>query len=205
MSSCLTRLRGIDRSSLVASSLKCKAAGRDIRAQIGARDVEERPDHAARARQDAGEAARTGAAQQPQQERFGLVVEAVADRDRVGREPIGRLLEKRVAKRARRVFDRPTAARARPLARRRGRHSIGRRERRRHRPAERLVRVGVRAAELMIEVGDAREPHMTAVLELTQNVDERDRVGSARERDDDTPARLDERIAPDGAQDGSGE
>ena len=57
----------------------------------------------------------------------------------------------------------------------------------------------------MIEVGDAREPHMTAVLELTQNVDQGYRVGSARERDHDTPARLDERIAPDGAQDGSGE
>ena len=40
----------------------------------------------------------------------------------------------------------------------------------------------------MVEVGDARDRHMTAVLELTQQVDERDRVGSARERDDHTSA-----------------
>ena len=68
---------------------ECEAAGRDIRAQLGARDVEERPDDPSRTRQDAGEAARTGAAQQAQQERFGLVVAAVSDRDPVGREPIG--------------------------------------------------------------------------------------------------------------------
>ena len=73
-----------------------------VGAQLGARNLEQRPDDGAGARPDPGETRRPGAANQPQQEGLGLIVEAVADGDRPGVERRRRAGQKRVARRARR-------------------------------------------------------------------------------------------------------
>ena len=100
-----------------------------------------------------------GAAQQAQQERLGLIVPRVAERDDVGAEVHARALEERVARRARGVLERP------PLAPR-ARAPTSSRSTRNGQPsdaatprAEALVVVG-RRPQLMIEVRDAGEPQL---------------------------------------------
>ena len=58
-------------------------------------------------RPDSGEPARTGAAEQPQQKRFGLILHAVPYRNRLGFQTIGSRLEKRVAGGARSILEGP--------------------------------------------------------------------------------------------------
>ena len=86
-----TRLRGMPRSAFDESSRNAQPVLGRVGAQVGAGDLEQRPDHAVRrAAGCPARPARPGAANQPQQERLGLIVEAVADGDRLRRRVDGR-------------------------------------------------------------------------------------------------------------------
>src|SRR4029077_3997210 len=70
-------------------------------------DVDQRTNDAAGAWMDGGEAAAARAAQQPQQERLGLVVLGVRDGDCVRAAAVGGALEKGVPRPPGGAFDRP--------------------------------------------------------------------------------------------------
>ena len=61
-------------------------------------------------------------------------------------------------------------------------------ERCREVPAEPLVRISLGAAQLMIEMRHARERQFSSRLEVAQDVEQRDRIRSTRQRDEDTGA-----------------
>ena len=69
-----------------------------VGAQLGPRNVEQRPDDGSGSWPHAGETRRPGAPNQPQQERLRLVLETVADGDRRGLERGRRPGQKRVAR-----------------------------------------------------------------------------------------------------------
>ena len=159
-----------------------------------------RPD----ARQDAGQPSGAGAPDEPKQKRLGLIVGAVADGNHLGPEAVRRVFQECVPRGARRVLHRaPLVARQRPHV---AAPDFDRQvERRRHRAAERFVRVRVGAAELVVEVREAGNQELAVRLELEQQVHERDRIGPARQRHDDAPAARDERVPPNGPKDAGGE
>ncbi len=78
-----------------------RAARVEIRAQRVAAAVEQRPDDRAAPRRHRREAARAGAAKEPQQERLGLIVARVPERDDVGAEPATRARSKNAWRAAR--------------------------------------------------------------------------------------------------------
>jgi hypothetical protein len=172
---------------VVGGTIALRPAIGQPRAQLVPAAREQRPDDAIVARMHCGEAARPGAADQAEQERFRLVVARVPERDDVGVEAEARAFEERIARRVRRVFDRATLG----ACARRDVLAIGEHrdvEGRGHRDGELLVPVR-RGAELMIEVGDARETKLAARVQLAQQRSERDRVRSARHRGDDARLR----------------
>ena len=98
-------MRGIARSAFEASSRNVNPGGAQKLADVRARRFEERPYDDARARMDAAQAPRPCAAQQPKEERLGLVVFRVGDGDGGRSEARSRAIEKRVPRGVRRVFD----------------------------------------------------------------------------------------------------
>ena len=94
------------RSAFDASSRNAMPRGAQKLAHVRARRLDERPHDDARPRMHAAQAARPGAAQQPQQKRFGLIVLRVRDGDGRRAEARRRAIEERVARGVRRVFDR---------------------------------------------------------------------------------------------------
>ena len=121
--------------------------GFQVRHQLGAAQIDERPDDVLTPRVNRGQAAGTGATHQPQQHRFCLIVARVPDGDDVGLPTLADALEKCVAGLARGLlqrtappggdcgdvtgFDVETSARSLPpgarRTRRRGRTSTPRR------------------------------------------------------------------------------
>ena len=75
------RLRGIATSAFDASSRNAICRVVEKRAHVGARRLDERPHHDARARMHAAQAARAGAAQQAQEKCLGLIVLRVGHGD----------------------------------------------------------------------------------------------------------------------------
>ena len=122
-----------------------------VGAQLGARDLEQRPDDDAGARPDPGQTGRPRTANQPQQEGFRLILETVADGDGPGVERCGRVVQKAVARGARRVLDRAPAL-PRHAAHVAAPDDDRQAERSRQLPAEELVGVRLGAAQLVIEM-----------------------------------------------------
>ena len=153
-----------------------------VRAQLEAAAVEERPDEGVFARMHRRRARGSGAANEAKEKRFGLVVARVAERDDVGRQVRSSPLEEGVARRARSVFDGAS------LAFGPRRHILAVRQQRQTKRggdafAEALVLVG-RGAKLVIEMRQADDLQIARFREGLQQPDERHRIGSARERDD---------------------
>ena len=149
------------------------------------------------------EASRSGAAQQAEQERLGLIVTRMTGRDDVGAE-LGRdALEELVARLTAGILHRRAELR-RPRAHvdeiRAKRHARFGRER----AAKLLVVVG-RSAQAVIEVGHARDRQLAAGLELAQQPQQRDRIRPARERDEHTIARPQQRAATNRVEDARGQ
>ena len=122
-SSARTRLRGMLTSSFDSSSTNGSPRVGEVRARSRAPAVEQRTDDRAATRMHRREAARARAAQQTEQERLGLIVARVAERDDVGAESGTRARSKNAWRAvARRVLDRaalaPRARRRRPRDRR---------------------------------------------------------------------------------------
>ena len=166
---------------------------REILAKVRAAQLDQRTDHASRARADAREPTRGRAAHQPQQERLRLVVARVRDRDRNRTQTIRGTFEKRVSRPPRGVLDRSFLAereRADVSALDLDRDV----ERGGKAGAEPLVLVGVRAAQLMIQVRRARDDEDAVSLQLAREVQERDGIGAAGQGDDDTIAVAHERV-----------
>ena len=73
-------------------------------------------------------------------------------------------------------------------------------ERERTLAAELLIRVRVSPAQLMIEVRDAGDLQLAELFELAQDVQQRHRIGPARQRDEHTGAARKQVVLPDRAQ-----
>src|SRR4029453_4906917 len=71
------------------------------------RDLDERPDDHPRPRANCRKPSRAGAAHEPKQEGFGLIVECGPPRNHVSTDSIGRRMQKPVTQLTRHVFDRP--------------------------------------------------------------------------------------------------
>ena len=182
------RLRGIARSAFDASSRNANAAVAQKLAHVGARRLDERPHDDAGARVHAAQAARPCAAQQPQQEGFGLIVFRVRDGDRGRAEARRRTIEKRVARRVRRVFDRS----ARVARERRDIDALDvdrQLQPGREIAAELRVGIGIGAAQLMVQMRRAGDDETFGLGDLAQREQQRHRIGAARQRDGHTAAR----------------
>lgn len=169
-------------------------------AKIGPRRIDERPDDATGSRADSGEAAGSGTADEPKQKRFRLVVERVPDRDHVSRQSIRSGLEEGVAQLTRHVFDRSTGLL------RGTRHvcpaNLNRQpERYREVSTKRLVVVGIHAPDLMMKMCDTSHDQVTGRLQFAQQIQQRNGIGSARERDEHTIASAQQAVLVDRAPD----
>ena len=116
--------------------------------------VEKRANEPVAPQPDAREPARAGAAHEPQQHGFRLIIERVAGRDGAGVEAVGGFCEELIARVARRDLDR-TPARPRERADIDARNLNGKAEPVRECSAEVLVAVGLIAAQQMVDVDQA--------------------------------------------------
>jgi len=161
--------------------------------QLGARTIDQRPDDDTVSRMHRSETTSSGSADEPQEERFRLVVPGVADGDDVGLVGRDGATEKVVAHHVGSRLEGTVRSR-------RGRADVDTLEHERQAsrssdlPAELLV-IRSRGAKLMIEVSDRHELQCGSAIEGTEEVKQRHRIGSARQRDNDTRPRCTEPIA----------
>jgi hypothetical protein len=144
------------------------------RAEIATPAAKQRPDDPAVARVHSGKAPGSGAAGHPQQDRFGLIVARVAERDDVRVEVRPRALEPFVPRRTGRVFDRPSIA-ARTDANVLAAGDDRPIERGRERRGEALVIAGG-FSKLMVEMDQAHEAHFSGGVEVAEDVRQRHRI-----------------------------
>ena len=129
------------------------------------------------------EAARPGAPKQTEEEGFGLIVARVAEGDHIRIQTDARPLEKTMARRTRGILDRAVLA-PRPRRDVFTFHA--------QRPPERCGEVGAESlvrirggAQLMVEMGEPGRPQLARRVERADEMRQRDRVRSARQRDHD--------------------
>ncbi len=157
------------------------AAGRrECGPQLGTRAVEERPDDGVADGQHAAQPAGAGAPEEAQQHRLGLVVGGVGDGDDSGAAVQAHPLEERVARVARRYFERDVgggrqlghhrvlddAADAQPVA---------------QGTAEGLVAGGL-GSQVMVEVGRRRQDDVAVGGQPRQHVQQRHGIRAAGQR-----------------------
>ncbi len=169
-----------------------------MREHVLARRLEQRPHDVAAAQAHPREAGRPGPAQQPQQQRLGLIVPRVGDRDRDGRLFLAHAAQERVALAPRRLLE------AAPVPLGAGAH-VGGADPDRHAEAgaQRCAEGGVvgrAGAQPVVEVR-GHEPKAPRTGERREGIQERDRVGAARERDDQLLAARGRARGPQGAGD----
>ncbi len=154
-----------------------------VQPQVGTADLEQRPDHPPGSRADPAQTSRPGAAGEAQQERLRLIVQTMPHSDDVSLAPPGRLLQEPVTDHAGSILERAPLPQC-------GRHDIlapdldcqiggGRQS-----AAECLIRVSLGPPELMVQVSEPGDGQLAAVLEDTKDVQQRDRVGATRNRDE---------------------
>ena len=153
-------------------------AGEQVAPHLGATTLEQRADIWTATKPNAAEPAAAGAAQEPKQDGLGLVVERVTGRHARRVEPAPRLVKECVARVARRGFDRsvPGARERRDVNVRdfaRELEAIG------QRVDERLVGVGLGAAQAVVHVEDTGERKAEIRRNLAEQPHERDRVRPA--------------------------
>ena len=157
------------------------------RAKVVAPARQQRPDDDAVARVHPGKPARPRAAREAQEDRLRLIVARMAEGDEIRARASPCAIEEGIARRARRVLDRaPFLNRARA-----DRLAIDEKptaERLRQAADELLVGVGCRA-QLMIEMREGDQLQLAFGVELMQDMRERDRIRSARDRRDHAIAR----------------
>ena len=68
--------------------------------------------------------------------------------------------------------------------------------------AELRVRIGIGAAKLMVQMRRPDDPEASCVSDVAKRVQQRDRVGPARQRDSDTAAGRKQSVTADSAADG---
>jgi hypothetical protein len=155
----------------------------EIRTQLVAPARQQRANDRPVSRMHRAQATRAGAAKQAQQERLGLVVTGVTERDHTGIDTRTGAFEKGVARCAGGMLERAVFA-----ASERGDvfafHAQRPSERVGQFRAESLVTIR-RVAKLMIEVGHADGSQLASRVEVPDDVRERDGVGPARQGDDD--------------------
>ena len=181
------------RSRLVASSRHGSLHRAQEILQLRSGRVEQRPNHVVAPRRHRRQSAAARAARQPQDHGLRLIVARMRDRDAVGLDRRERLLEEALPREASGDFDRDAV-------RLRRRRHVGIADDRGHaepigqRAAERRIGVGIRAANVMVEMREAREDELAARREVAQQEGERDRIRSARHRGDDASFRRPERM-----------
>jgi hypothetical protein len=167
----------------------------EICVHLASAALEKGPNHDPVTRVHRRQAAGTGASQQPQEERLGLVVPCMPHRDHVASELRPRLLEEAIASRPGRIFDRPAFARGDPThipsTGDEGRAQIGC-----HAPAERFVAIG-RDPKPVIEVRKAGHLQFTRSRQTVQEAGQRDGVRPTGDRDDDAGIRGGKLVPPD--------
>ena len=133
-----------------------------------------------------GQPSGSSAPNEAQQEGFRLVVPGVSHRHHVGRVLAGSALEEGMASDVRRIFNRPVLG----GGERRDINLLDyKRDAEGGRDACAKLRVGVgRLAQAVVQVGHGHQVELAVALERTQDVQERHRVGSARQRGHDTRA-----------------
>jgi hypothetical protein len=168
---------------------------RKIGSQLVAAARQQRANEPAVARMHRGQTPRTGAAEQSQQERLGLVVTRMTKGEDISLETSPGAFKKRVTRRVGGVLERaPLAPSARGdvLAF----HA--------QRPPERSGELGTeslvsirRVTKLMVEMGQTDDAHLTSRVETPHHVSERDGVGSTRQPDGDARGAVREIVATD--------
>ena len=137
-----------------------------------------------------------GAAQEAQDDRLGLIVEGVTERDARGQPPAGDQAERGMPQGVCRSLQRPLAAGG--LACDVDAHEI---ERKRERGGELLaegrVGVGLGAAQAVMDVHEPGEPGARPRRDRGEHVQQRDRIGPARDGDEDTVALGQQVMPPD--------
>ena len=130
---------------------------------------------------DAGQPRGAGAAHQPQQHGFRLIVTRVRHADAVPAERRERVDEKLLPGLSCRDFDREalTSSKGRHIGIANRRSDAGARG---ERAAERRILVCRRAANVVIQMGKARELQVARRRELAEEKEQRDRIGPARHR-----------------------
>ena len=164
----------------------------EIRAELVAAAVEQRADDGAPARVHGRQAARPGAAQQPQQKRLGLIVARVADGHDVRVEMRTRPLEEGVARGVRRVLERAALAFARAprtssRSTRTGRPSVpaSDAQNRSSRSAPDTPAASGSTRSWWLKCASPATRQLAGRVELAQQVRERHRIRAARQRDHD--------------------
>lgn len=149
----------------------------------------------------AAQAARAGPAKQPQEKRFRLIVPGMRHGNGRGVCKSGGAREELVARVMRRVFGGDTG---RPGERRNvNTFDVQRNvEGGSDTPAEFFVGVCIGAAELMIQVDRANEVKTFDRRDLPQRVEQRDRIGAARQGDNHARPLWEEPMAPDRSTNG---
>jgi hypothetical protein len=173
---------------------------RKILEQFATRLLDERPDDESHPGKDAGQPPRARTPQEPQQERFCLVVPRVPDRDPAGTEKGRSAVEELVAHRTRRFFQGTSVGNG-PRTNVDRLHLDRQAESPREIAAKRLVLLGRARSQAMVQVGQAGDEEVARGFEFPQDVYHRHRVGSPRKRRNEGRSARKQMEAPDGAPD----
>ena len=168
-------------------------AVREIAAELGPADFQQRPHQGPGPRPHPREPGRPGAADETEQHRLRLVVDGVPQRHPAGPQLGRRPREEGVAHVMAGALDRD-AARPRHVGHRHRLDEAGHAEPAREVPAEALVLVRRRPAQPVIDVGHAGQGQEGTLGQLREEMEQRHRVAAARHRRHDPPPARDQRL-----------
>jgi hypothetical protein len=178
--------------------IRCPALA-EICAKLLAPALEERPDDDAASGRHPGETAWTGAPNEAQQEGFGLVIARVPERDDIGGKQAPRPLEEFVsACTGSRFNGQVPEARAGAHVAAIGSERDVKAARRRRRTRFVAVR---QVAKLMVEVGCAGKVYLARHVKVVHEVQQRDRIGAARQRHHQARVRAEQPVLPNESPD----
>ena len=165
----------------------------EIAAQLDTADRQQRPNQETGPRPHPGQPGRARPADEPEQHRFRLVVDGVAQRHPIGAQLPGRPAEERVTHLMPRLLD-GNPPRPRHIGHGHRFDQAGHAEPTREVPAEALVPVGLRPAKPVIHMRESGQRHDRARRQLRQDMQQRHRVTAARHGGHDPPPAWDQRL-----------